>query len=100
MNSKGDLIVLWLYLAKAYGSMPHKLVEEALKRYHVPSSVCDLLVNYYDNFRLRVGSGSTASEWYTLKNGIIKGYYSFYNVRCPLLIDQEHGGKSSRSGMP
>ena len=35
-ESKGDLAVLWLDLANAYGPMPHKVVEKALKRHHVP----------------------------------------------------------------
>ncbi|KAL7833617.1 hypothetical protein AOLI_G00285770 [Acnodon oligacanthus] len=31
-ENKGDLVVLWLDLTNAYGSIPHKLVEEALRR--------------------------------------------------------------------
>lgn len=38
-EGKGDLSVLWLDLANAYDSIPHKLVESALERYHVPSNV-------------------------------------------------------------
>ena len=52
-ESKGDLTVLWLDLANA---MPHELVEEALTRHHVPPSVCDLIADYYKNFRLRACS--------------------------------------------
>ena len=72
-ENKGDLTVLWLDLANAYGSMPHKLVEEALKRHHVPPSVCDLIVDYYENFRLRAYSSTVTSEWQTLEKGIITG---------------------------
>lgn len=32
----GDLVVLWLDLANAYGSIPHKQVETSLIRHHVP----------------------------------------------------------------
>ncbi|KAL7869586.1 hypothetical protein AOLI_G00135740 [Acnodon oligacanthus] len=35
-ENKGDLVVLWLDLTNAYGSIPHKLDEEALRRYHIP----------------------------------------------------------------
>ena len=72
-ESKGNLTVLWLDLANAYGSMPHKLVEEALKRHHVPPSMCDLIADYYKNFWLRACSGSVTSEWQTLEKGIITG---------------------------
>ena len=34
-EGRGDCAILWLDLANAYGSIPHKLVEEALKRHHV-----------------------------------------------------------------
>ena len=93
---KGDLTVLWLNLANAYGSMPHKLVEESLKRHHVPPSVCDLIADYYKNFRLRACSSSVTSEWQTLEKGIITGC----TVCCPILIDYEHASKGGRGGMP
>ena len=31
-----SMVVLWLDLANAYGSVPHKLIEFALRRYGVP----------------------------------------------------------------
>ena len=72
-ENKGDLTVLWLDLTNAYGSMPHKLVEEALNRHHVPQSVCDLISDYYNNFRLRACSSTVTSEWQTLEKDIITG---------------------------
>lgn len=36
-EGKGDLNVLWLDLANAYGSIPHTLVESTLNGHHVPS---------------------------------------------------------------
>ncbi len=39
----GDLAVLWLDLANAYGSVPHKLVETSLIRHHVPDMTRDLI---------------------------------------------------------
>lgn len=72
-ENRGDLVVLWLDLANAYGSMPHKLVQEALGRHHVPATVRDLIQDYYSDFKLRVLSGSTTSEWHRLEVGIITG---------------------------
>ena len=95
-ESKGALTVLWLDLANAYGSMPHKLVEEALKRHHVSPSVCDLIADYYKNFWLRACSRSVTS---VVDPG--KGYhYRVYYVCHPILIDYEHACKGSRGGMP
>ncbi len=57
-ENRGDLVVLWLNLANAYGSIPHKLVEIALLLQHVHSMIKDLILDYYNNFRMRVTSGS------------------------------------------
>lgn len=35
-EGKGELAVIWLDLANAYGSMPHKLVQLTLEKYHIP----------------------------------------------------------------
>ena len=50
---KGELAVIWLDLAHAYGSMPHKLVQLTLQRYHVPGKIRQLLESYFDMLELR-----------------------------------------------
>ena len=50
---KGNLAVLWLNLKNAYGSIPHKLVELTLKRYHVPEGISNLILDYYNTFKVR-----------------------------------------------
>lgn len=70
-ESIGESIVLWLNLTNTYGFMPDKFMEEVLKKHHMPP--CNLIINYYDNFQLRIASGSTASEWQSLEKGIIRG---------------------------
>ncbi|XP_049336392.1 uncharacterized protein LOC125802421 [Astyanax mexicanus] len=72
-ENKGDLAVLWLDLANAYGSIPHKLVELALHLHHVPSKIKDLILDYYNKFRMRVTSGSETSDWHSIEKGIITG---------------------------
>ncbi len=47
-----------------YGSIPHKLVEVALERYHVPQKVKELLLDYYNKFSLRVSAGTLSSDWH------------------------------------
>lgn len=38
-ESRGDLAVLWLDLANAYASIPHKLIDLALHLHHVSSKI-------------------------------------------------------------
>ena len=47
-SSSKPLSVLWLDLANAHGSVPHKLIAEALRRYQVPQDCSDLILGYYD----------------------------------------------------
>ncbi|XP_077372334.1 uncharacterized protein LOC144033646 [Festucalex cinctus] len=72
-EGKGDLAVLWLDLANAYGSIPHKLVEASLDRHHVPDKIKDLILDYYSCFSLRVTSGAVTSAFHRLEKGIITG---------------------------
>lgn len=72
-ESGGDLAVLWLDLTNAYGSIPHKLVEVVLEKYHVPQKVKHLILDYYDRFSLRVSSGQMTSDRHHLEEGIITG---------------------------
>ncbi|XP_015259791.1 PREDICTED: uncharacterized protein LOC107104322 [Cyprinodon variegatus] len=72
-ENRGDLAVLWLDLANAYGSIPHKLVSKALTTYHVPEKITELIWDYYSGFSLRFTTGTTTSAWHRLEKGIITG---------------------------
>ncbi|XP_063054019.1 uncharacterized protein LOC134448252 [Engraulis encrasicolus] len=72
-ENKGNLSVLWLDLANAFGSIPHQLVQLTLVKHHVPSRCRDLIADYYNNFRMRVSAGATPSSWHKVDIGIITG---------------------------
>ncbi|RXN04375.1 reverse transcriptase [Labeo rohita] len=72
-EGRGDLAVLWLDLTNAYGSIPHKLVEVALEKHHVPQKVKGFILDYYSKFSLRVSSGQLTTDWHQLEVGIITG---------------------------
>nr|XP_057943465.1 uncharacterized protein LOC131138512 [Doryrhamphus excisus] len=72
-ESRGNLAVLWLDLANAYGSIPHKLVTTALTTHHVPEKITELIQDYYSSFSLRFTSGTITSAWHRLEKGITTG---------------------------
>lgn len=72
-ETKGNLVVLWLDLVNAYGSIPHKVVESALQRHRVPEGIRKLIIDYYNEFHLRVSTGPITLDWCRLGVGIIKG---------------------------
>ena len=58
-------------LANTYGSIPHKLVKETLRRYHYSRKISDLIFDYYDNFQMNFTTREIVSDWHSLERGII-----------------------------
>lgn len=102
-EKRGDLAVVWLDLANAYGSIPHKLVVTAL-RYHVPESINAQILDYNNSFSLRFTSGTATSAWHCLEKGIIIGCtipVSLFALAMNMLVksaEVECGGPLSSSG--
>jgi len=72
-KSNQSLAVLWLDLANAYGSVPHKLIVFALRRYRVPESWISLIMAYYDGMWGRSSASGVASDWFLYERGIFAG---------------------------
>ena len=72
-EKRGNITLVWLDLANAYGSVPHSLVMLALQKYHVPGKVQDILKNYLDKLSFRFTTNSFTTNWQRLEKGIITG---------------------------
>lgn len=72
-DNRGDVAVLWLDLANAYGSIPHKLVQLTMERYHIPQKTREMLQNYFDSFLMRFTVGDYTTTWQRLEVGIVTG---------------------------
>ena len=70
---KGNLVVTWLDIANAYGSMPHSLILIALERIHVPERVIQLVKSYYADVKIRFSAKKFTTEWQKVEKGIITG---------------------------
>jgi hypothetical protein len=70
-EKKGDLAVIWLDLANAYGSIPHKLVELMLERYYVPEKIKMMLKGYFENISIRFTVNGKETKWQRLEVGIV-----------------------------
>ncbi|KAI2653774.1 hypothetical protein H4Q32_014114 [Labeo rohita] len=101
LEGGGDLAVLWLDLANAYESIPHKVVETSLTRHHVPEKISNLILNYYSCFKLRVTSGTVTSAFHRLEKGIITGCILFALAMNMIVksAEVECRGPLSRSGL-
>ena len=72
-KNRGELAVIWLDLANAYGTIPHKVVELTLERYHIPEKIRALLKDYYGKFKMRFSVNDYITAWQDLEIGIITG---------------------------
>nr|XP_055028991.1 uncharacterized protein LOC129418090 [Misgurnus anguillicaudatus]XP_055035306.1 uncharacterized protein LOC129423146 [Misgurnus anguillicaudatus] len=104
-ENRGDLAVLWLDLADAYGSIPHKLVTTALSIHHIPEKITELIRDYYSSFSLRFTSGTVTSAGHRLEKGIITGCtisVVLFSLAMSMLVkaaEVECRGPLSRSGI-
>ena len=69
----GDLAVIWLDLANAYGTIPHKLIAKMLEIYKIPSKTQSMLQSYYDKLVMRFTVNGKETKWQRLEVGIITG---------------------------
>ena len=72
-SSKSDLATIWLDIANAYGSIPHRLIFFALQRYSVPASSISLIKNYYVGIYSKSFSEFAPSNWHQHLKGIFAG---------------------------
>ena len=72
-SEKLNLDVVWLDLANAYGSVPHEMIQQALRMYHVPETIQVMLDEYFSGFRMRFTTESYTTDWVNLEVGIAMG---------------------------
>ena len=72
-REKKNLVVTWLDIANAYGSIPHKLIFKALSEAHIPEDVIQMVESYYSNARIRFATRDFTTEWQRVEKGIITG---------------------------
>ena len=94
-----EIVVAWLDLANAYGSVAHNLVQFALEGYNIPSATRKLIFNYYDELFVRVKTQEWTSDWFMYQIGLFQGcplsvvlFLIVFNLLLDLLkTKQDHG---------
>ena len=72
-KEKKNLVVTWLDIANAYGSIPHDVIKHALENAHLPTRARDLIANYYKDLRIRFTTKDCTTDWQKVEKGIITG---------------------------
>ncbi|XP_052268375.1 uncharacterized protein LOC127869754 [Dreissena polymorpha] len=71
--NKTDLTVVRLDVANAYGTVPHQVIEFALKHHHVPEHIQSIVRSYYRNINMRFTTKNYTTSWIQLQKGIVTG---------------------------
>ncbi|CAC5379042.1 unnamed protein product [Mytilus coruscus] len=61
-TGKKNLAVVWLDLANAYGSVPHKLIEMAMDHYHIPEHIKKIVQKYFGGIQLQFTVDHSVAE--------------------------------------
>ena len=72
-KEKKNLVVTWLDIANAYGSIPHKVIMRALDEAHIPKEVIQMVESYYSEARIRFATRNFTTDWQKVEKGIITG---------------------------
>ena len=72
-REKKELHIIWLDLANAYGSVPHNCIKFALKFFHIPQKMTDILIQYFGNVFMRFTTTNYTMGWQALEVEIMMG---------------------------
>jgi len=64
--NKQDQTAVWLDLANVYGTVPHQLIDFAVKHHHVPKHIQNIVRNYYSDINMRFTTRNFTTSWIQL----------------------------------
>ena len=67
-----QLVITWLDLANAYGSVRHNLIQFALNWYHVPKMLQRLIFNYYEKLCAALFTNKWSTGFFLSDIGLLK----------------------------
>jgi len=72
-NSHRQIVLTWLDLANAYGSVRHNLIQFALNWYHVPKPVQEMIFDYYEKLCAMVTTNDWSTGFFLFDIGLFQG---------------------------
>src|SRR6476469_7246838 len=68
-----QIVVAWLDLKNAYGSVRHNLIQFALSWFHVPKVVRNLIFDYYDKICAQLRVKKERIKFFQFEIGLFQG---------------------------
>ena len=70
---KRQIVVTWIDLANAYGSVRHNLIQFALDWYHVPKKIQRLIFDYYEKLMAKIETQNWSTPFFLFDIGLFQG---------------------------
>jgi hypothetical protein len=71
--SHRQIVVTWIDLANAFGSVRHNLIQFALDWYHVPKMIQQLIFDYYEKLKAKVQTKGWSTGFFLFDIGLFQG---------------------------
>ena len=68
-----QIVVAWLDLKNAYGSVRHNLIQFALAWFHVPPLICELIFDYYEKICAQIRVKNSRTGFFLFDIGLFQG---------------------------
>jgi len=72
-DSHRQIIITWLDLANAYGSVRHNLIQFALNWFHVPKLIQELIFDYYEKLCAKIFTNNWSTGFFLFDIGLFQG---------------------------
>lgn len=89
-EGKRQIVITWIDLANAYGSVRHNLIQFALNWYHVPADIQKLVFDYYEKLMAKVVTQEWSTGFFLFDIGLFQGCVLstiLFNCVFQLLLD-------------
>ena len=72
-ESHRQIVITWLDLANAYGSIRHNLIQFALNWFHVPKLIQELIFDYYEKLCAMIFTNNWSTGFFLFDIGLFQG---------------------------
>ena len=72
-SNNRQIVVSWLDLTNAYGSVRHNHIQFALDWYHVPKLIQDLIFDYYEKLMAKIQTAEWSTGFFLFDIGLFQG---------------------------
>ena len=72
-ENQRQIVVAWIDLANAYGSVRHNLIQFALSWYNVPECIQSLIFDYYEKLMAKIQTSEWSTGFFLFDIGLFQG---------------------------